>query len=366
MTLLGAFHFLVVQPRLAREAGARVAARFRSTLLAEAALGVGALLLAALLTSIQPAWQTYGQALANRPLELKSAAGDLSFTLSLQPGRPGFNTYTLRVVDSGGQPIENAQRAVLRFSFLDQELGETEVPLAPAGDGVYQAQGGELGVTGAWQATIIVRRAGLDDARTAVRFTLAPPGATASQPVPFAALPASVLRTALAALAALAGLALAWYSWTRSGRDLRTAMPGLAASLLVVGIGLYVGARSISGAGLPSSNADRRNPYPPDQASLAIGKRIYDAQCAACHGDTGRGDGPAATALRPPPADLRVHMAAGHTDGQLYDWIANGFPGTAMPAWKDQLSDEQIWHAINYIRSFAPQAAQASPAQGAG
>ena len=271
MALLGAFHLLVVQPRLGRDAGERMAARFRTTLLAEAALGVGALLLAGFLTSMQPAWQTYGQILADRPLVLETAAADLKLKLTVLPGRPGFNSYLLRVTDSAGQPAKNVQRAVLRFSFLDQDLGEVEVPLTPADDGVYQAQGGELGVTGAWQAIVIVRRQGLDDARTAVRFTLSPPSGAASQPVPLAGLPTPYLRSGLAILAALAGLVLGWYSWTRSGGDTRAALPGLAASLLVVCIGLYVGVRALSAA--PSlSNADRRNPYPPDQASLATGQ----------------------------------------------------------------------------------------------
>ena len=59
-----------------------------------------------------------------------------------------------------------------------------------------------------------------------------------------------------------------------------------------------------------------------------------------------------------PPADLRVHMAAGHTDTQLYDWITNGVPGTAMPAWKEQLTPEERWHLVNYLRTFAGQASQ--------
>ena len=42
---------------------------------------------------------------------------------------------------------------------------EVEVPLNPGADGRYQAQGGELGVAGRWQAVIIVRRQGLEDAR---------------------------------------------------------------------------------------------------------------------------------------------------------------------------------------------------------
>jgi copper transport protein len=100
------------------------------------------------------------------------------------------------------------------------------------------------------------------------------------------------------------------------------------------------------------------NPIPATSASLARGQMIYTQSCLVCHGAEGRGDGPAGRALRPPPADLRVHMAAGHTDAQLFDWITNGVAGTAMPAWKDQIPAEDRWHVINYIRSFA---AQGSP-----
>ena len=51
-------------------------------------------------------------------------------------------------------------------------------------------------------------------------------------------------------------------------------------------------------------------------------------------------------------------MAAGHSDGQLFYWLSYGFSGTAMPAWKDQLTDEERWDAINYIRTFANSASE--------
>jgi mono/diheme cytochrome c family protein len=74
-----------------------------------------------------------------------------------------------------------------------------------------------------------------------------------------------------------------------------------------------------------------------------------------CHGDTGRGDGPVGLGLVPRPADFKIHMAAGHTDAQLFDWISNGVPGTAMPAWKNELSEEDRWNVLNYIQqSFGP------------
>jgi mono/diheme cytochrome c family protein len=42
-----------------------------------------------------------------------------------------------------------------------------------------------------------------------------------------------------------------------------------------------------------------------------------------------------------------------HPDAQLYDWVTNGFRGSVMPAFKDQLSDEERWHLVNYIRTLA-------------
>jgi mono/diheme cytochrome c family protein len=95
------------------------------------------------------------------------------------------------------------------------------------------------------------------------------------------------------------------------------------------------------------------NPLPATPDSLATGKLLYEENCLACHGPEGKGDGPAGLALRPPPADLTVHTAPGvHPDGQLFEWITNGYPGSAMPAFGKQLSEEQRWHLVNYIRTL--------------
>jgi high-affinity iron transporter len=84
-----------------------------------------------------------------------------------------------------------------------------------------------------------------------------------------------------------------------------------------------------------------QNPIPPDLNSLARGRVTYDAQCAHCHGPLGRGDGPDAAALQPPPANLQVHMAAGHPDDQLFSWVSNGIAGTAMPAFAGGLTENR-------------------------
>jgi mono/diheme cytochrome c family protein len=100
---------------------------------------------------------------------------------------------------------------------------------------------------------------------------------------------------------------------------------------------------------------ERTNPIPFSSQSVTRGRTVYQEECQACHGLTGGGDGPAASGLNPRPADLRIHMAAGHSDGQLYNWISEGFTGTAMPAFKKTLSEEERWHVINFLRTLVPQ-----------
>jgi mono/diheme cytochrome c family protein len=51
--------------------------------------------------------------------------------------------------------------------------------------------------------------------------------------------------------------------------------------------------------------AAQEKPAPIPGATMSAGQQYFQRYCSACHGLTGRGDGPAAAALRPPPADLR-------------------------------------------------------------
>ncbi len=87
--------------------------------------------------------------------------------------------------------------------------------------------------------------------------------------------------------------------------------------------------------------------------SVAVGAGLFSASCAVCHGVDARGGGSAAgTTAVPPPAlagpDAHLGM---HSDGDLHDWIAHGLAG-GMPPWGTRLTDEQIWHLVNYLRSL--------------
>jgi Tol biopolymer transport system component/mono/diheme cytochrome c family protein len=102
------------------------------------------------------------------------------------------------------------------------------------------------------------------------------------------------------------------------------------------------------------------NPLKADAQSIQAGQQLYAANCVVCHGPAGKGDGTAAAGLSPRPADFTQHMTPGkHTDGQVFLWIRDGFPGTAMPAWKDKLSEQQIWQLVTYLRTFGQAAPQA-------
>jgi putative copper resistance protein D len=87
-------------------------------------------------------------------------------------------------------------------------------------------------------------------------------------------------------------------------------------------------------------------------ASIIQGEAVYRAHCQLCHGVAGYGDGPAAAGLQPPPADLTAQHAADHTAGDLFWWLTHGIKGTGMPGFGDQLSVEQRWDAINFVRAL--------------
>ena len=98
------------------------------------------------------------------------------------------------------------------------------------------------------------------------------------------------------------------------------------------------------------------NPYLPDDTSLAAGKTLFEANCAVCHGEQGRGNGPAAANLSIKPPDYGNGHLDIHTDGDIFYWIQNGFPGSPMPAFKDKLSDDDIWNLVNYVRRLRNEA----------
>lgn len=104
----------------------------------------------------------------------------------------------------------------------------------------------------------------------------------------------------------------------------------------------------------PPEYAGLANPLNPDSTQVESGQALFQKNCVSCHGVEGKGDGPAASALNPKPADL-VQAQAELSDGYLFWRIAEGgqrapFHST-MPAWKGILKDDQIWQMIAFLRN---------------
>lgn len=99
-----------------------------------------------------------------------------------------------------------------------------------------------------------------------------------------------------------------------------------------------------------------RSPLPPSPDIVEQGKAIYEGKgtCINCHGVNGRGDGPGAASLNPPPRVFRSHGFWRHrSEGEIFWVIKHGSPGTGMIPFGGMLTDEEIWTVIQYEQSFA-------------
>ena len=113
----------------------------------------------------------------------------------------------------------------------------------------------------------------------------------------------------------------------------------------------WLAALGIAGAAQQSDTT--RNPLATDPAAITAGTRLYDQGCAGCHAAAGQGSdrGPALTG----------RFVHGGEDGDLFHSIREGVPGTAMTPHRE-LSDQQTWQIVSYIRTLAGTSGSAAAA----
>jgi copper transport protein len=342
---LGALNLLWVRPRLAHEDTA--GQWLRRAVTGEALLMLVILAVVGVLTSLEPARQVVapeGHA-SEPPVTVQDTVEGTHITLTVTPGRVGLNRVVVALRDRRGTPVRNASQVELRLEALEADLGVQTVLATAHGDGTYVLDDAPLSLVGAWQIQLVVRRPDAFDARTAFRIAITAGGTRAHAPLtPPRRLGILLWGGTLLVLGGLfvaTGLPLRRRSATTSGLVMAAGGACVGAAVIFLGTLQWVG----SGARAP-----QHNPLPPTAASIAAGQRLYAQRCVPCHGPAGHGDGPLAPGLRPPPADLVQHVPL-HTDSDLFASIHDGIAGTAMAPFSGQMTVEEIWHTVNYLKT---------------
>ena len=107
---------------------------------------------------------------------------------------------------------------------------------------------------------------------------------------------------------------------------------------------------------VPREYKSLKNPLAPSESRLHAARQIYADECAQCHGDRGKGDGPEARSHYPLPADLTdTKLLANVTDGEIFYQISEG--RRPMPSFKRRLTKDQRWRLVLLVRSFSQPAA---------
>ena len=119
-------------------------------------------------------------------------------------------------------------------------------------------------------------------------------------------------------------------------------------------------------------------PVQPVQVDTVEGARLYGEQCAACHGAALQGQADWRIAdengVRPAPPHDETGHTWHHGDGMLFAYTALGGEGFArargisgfasgMPGFAQELSDQQIWDILAYIKSTWPEDIRAIQAE---
>jgi mono/diheme cytochrome c family protein len=115
-------------------------------------------------------------------------------------------------------------------------------------------------------------------------------------------------------------------------------------------------------AGQPAANPDswqippdapkEANPIPVSEKVLAQGEKIFASKCERCHGPGGKGDGPDADPDRKPEDLTNAARAARNPDGVMFYKIWNGRKNPRMPAFKTDLTKDEVWTVIHYVKTL--------------
>ena len=104
---------------------------------------------------------------------------------------------------------------------------------------------------------------------------------------------------------------------------------------------------------LPPEADKEKNPFAGDDKAVAAGKELFNKNCKRCHGPGGLGDGPDADPDAMQDMDLTVARRANRNpDGIVFYKVWNGRKKPKMPAFKDELSKDQVWQIVTFTQTL--------------
>ena len=354
---IAAVNLLIIERRLTRSAANDPvpfwSGRLRWTIGGELALVAVLLLAVGQMTSMQPARDVVAE--RARQMAVPLVGESTSPTLLLAPGVAGLNHFRLQVPDAGIAPDTEA---LLRLTIPDRpDLGTKEIPLARVSGNAFEHHGSELSIAGTWRVTAIVRNPGESQLQADGNVTIGTTAHTLDVPGdPWRFRTTGGVTGLVLILLGLAGGVLALFAQSRRSRQ---ESGGLGFAALLLGIVLLVQSRIDPAL----ANATGESAIDPgDVAMVTRGEEVYTAMCLSCHGADLRGDGPASVGMEPPPADFSQQHTMVHTEEDLLYWLRNGIQGSAMPAFEDTLSDQEMLDVLSFIRYRQQRFMEATPA----
>jgi len=115
------------------------------------------------------------------------------------------------------------------------------------------------------------------------------------------------------------------------------------------------------GGASASASVDVATLLKPTPELIAKGKNLFAVNCASCHGNAGKGDGPAAAALNPKPRDFTSgYWKYGGGVARVVRTMSEGSPGTAMAAFTSIPLEDRIAIA-QFERSLSPKPEEDKP-----
>lgn len=132
----------------------------------------------------------------------------------------------------------------------------------------------------------------------------------------------------------------------------------LAAVSFAVACGGNTAAAAAARPETPADFKDKKNALNGNADAIKAGEGLFKAQCASCHGNEADGNSDAGKALKPQAGNLRAADFQAMSDGYIYWRITKGgiganISGSAMQAFETQLSEDQRWQVIAYLRSLS-------------